>query len=79
MAAGLKPCPFCGGQATTRARRKNVYDKWFVFVQCETCDAQTRIRTKLNDVEPEYGDAEFWDDDAVRKVNEMWNRRSGNE
>ena len=40
----LLPCPFCGGvRIETKSRYSNVTDKWFWFMQCSLCKAQTGL------------------------------------
>ena len=37
----LDKCPFCGGTAEVKSRYSNKCEKWFWFVICKRCKAQT--------------------------------------
>ena len=37
----LKSCPFCGGTAYIASRYSSAVEKYFWFVQCTRCKAQT--------------------------------------
>lgn len=65
----LKKCPFCGGTADVW-KRPGKYGT-MVFVKCDICEAQTRVKT-AKAVEDED---EFWEQTAVQQVFDLWNRR----
>lgn len=58
----LKPCPFCGGEATLF-----VAPEGGVFVKCVRCGAKTKCRVD--------SDAFSKPTNAVKSVIEAWNRR----
>ena len=65
----LKPCPFCGGEAETWCQPGK--HGLFVFVKCDICGAQTRVRS----AEDFDDDDEFWAQPAVIHVKKLWNSR----
>lgn len=69
----LKPCPFCGGKAIEFARNGRRYNNWIVFVKCEVCEAQTRVKRACGDPDD---DPEFWEQGPVQAVKDAWNRRT---
>lgn len=61
---GLKPCPFCGGDAETVSRSFDAFHVGYI-VRCRKCGA----KTDLVMVSGEYT--------ARDKAKEMWNNRKG--
>ena len=67
----FSPCPFC--------RSSNISIKFnmskngrFYYVQCQTCQAQTRaVFINEDDVSTEYP----WDNEAAQIVKRLWNDR----
>ena len=51
--AELKPCPFCGGEASykTLPRRKFPFHKLdqYSYVRCELCNATSRVAFTMED------------------------------
>ena len=62
----LKPCPFCGGKATT-SHGVAVTTEHFFFVSCEKCHSRTGNAYKW-----QYGE------NYEQKAIEAWNRRADN-
>ena len=60
----LKPCPFCGGEATTSHGVDDDTLEQFFFVSCEYCGSRTRKFHRYR-----YGE------EYERKAIEAWNRR----
>lgn len=60
----LKPCPFCGGEATTSHGEDDYTLGQFFFVSCEYCGSRTRKFHRYC-----YGE------EYERKAIEAWNRR----
>lgn len=74
----LKPCPFCGGEATFR--NTSVYYTFAVYVVCIRCHTQTAVIV--------YGDngtlnpedfTRNGEKEAKFKAQKLWNRRVNNE
>jgi len=64
----LKPCAHCGGEAQLVARRSR--RGWIGFVQCGTCELQTRVFPLDGEL-----DAETFDDDAFTRAVARWQQR----
>lgn len=71
----IKPCPFCGGEATLFGNYNSKSDCWFVTVKCQTCNAQGGSvyhskgwRDMTND--------EFFSYEASQRAIDKWNRRT---
>ena len=69
----LKPCPFCGSDATVHANHNFKDDIWFVYVQCEMCGARGKTRANRNYFNPD--DDGFWESNSVYSVVRAWNKR----
>ena len=65
----LKPCPFCGGDASYwwRGSRYGLIG----FVKCDICDAQTRCTNLKGKPEDEGFDNQV----AFKKLTNLWNSR----
>ena len=69
MMMGIKPCPFCGGNAEeVFLKRKKLfasmrfpYNTHYVYIRCKTCGATGKL---------------CW---TVENAIEAWNRRAGEE
>ena len=68
---GLKPCPFCGGEANMYANYNRTCHCWFVFCQCTVCGGTGK--TKSTKIDPVLSD---WNDLACKEAVSSWNRRS---
>ena len=64
----LKPCPFCGGDASIW-KRDSRYGV-ICFVKCDICGAQTRVRNCDEPVE-----SNDWSDREMSAVSHLWNVR----
>lgn len=62
-------CPFCGGSASVWSK-KGKYGP-MVYVKCDVCDAQTRIKS----AKPIEDEEAFWRQIAVEEAVALWNRR----
>lgn len=70
----LKPCPFCGGEATYSTG--SLYHKWTVSVRCRECGARTVAEPFGNNGTLAYEQISGDGKEAAReKVAERWNRR----
>lgn len=70
----MKKCPFCGGEPVLH----HCYGKYgyFYYVQCSTCQAQSKTATQY--YKGEYGDDDNWDEDlGANRVIYFWNMRAG--
>ena len=69
---GLKPCPFCGGEAFTKAEIVHIVKTEMYFsVECKKCGICKGVYAKQN--------CSF--DDIISAINlavESWNRRADN-
>ena len=39
----IEKCPFCGGNGEVKSRYSNKCGKWFWFVSCQRCKAQSGL------------------------------------
>ena len=47
----LKPCPFCGGEASIKSVTKGIFVKKVgYFAVCNSCGASTHVALNINDV-----------------------------
>lgn len=47
----LKPCPFCGGEASIKSVSKRIFTKKVgYFAVCNSCGASTHVALNINDV-----------------------------
>ena len=68
----MKPCPFCGsGNALLNQSYSWTKKKWFVYVRCELCGAQSKIY--LSPEEPAETD---YSNDACKAAIGAWNTRA---
>lgn len=67
----LKPCPFCGGEATTKEQNIYVYEA--IFVHCKNCNA--RVMEYFSDA-PNMKGVILGREKATEKAIEAWNRRA---
>lgn len=65
----LKQCPFCGGEPEMYWRKGRI--GLFVYCKCTVCDAQTGTKTAHGNPE----DDDFWEQNAVKAVEQKWNSR----
>lgn len=78
----LKPCPFCGGEATYIIN--NNYEHrtthgWTFGIKCKNCMAELPVRDFIVTVDLESnGEIVFAKDDR-EKAARMWNRRAEHE
>ena len=77
MAAELKPCPFCGGEAYA-----DYYDRLFL-IGCKSCnyrmafDGYLSLKPSKVVASPAGADVvEYYHSDAKEKAAEKWNRRA---
>ena len=68
----LKPCPFCGGDATLfyQPTRRRTMSDGIVFAKCCVCDAQSRVFASDDPSD------EDWDTYPCHKAEDAWNRRT---
>ena len=89
----LKPCPFCGGEASLWDENKNVKQKPKYFIVCETTGCRAKVgpfvpfgkrpseKTVVSKRFP-YNPNTRWSDSCKRARDdavECWNRRTNNE
>lgn len=71
----LKPCPFCGGEATLNFeghRNGEPVRVRYIYIRCEECYMGTaHCRAKLPDQLGMDGDY----DEKVKMITTLWNRR----
>ena len=77
----LKPCPFCGGEATVELAHPHfVYKKYhdrYVIVGCRSCGITTHLYAANNKTRsPLLNKANT--EKAQQKAIEAWNRRADN-
>ena len=73
MANKLKPCPFCGGEATlyTHTARRYPFAR-LGLVKCEVCGASSRVyKCEIQEID----DDGFWEQRAFKSATLTWNMR----
>lgn len=86
----LKPCPFCGGEASGETKRKPSGEAddpgdplvWYYRayrVKCFKCGAKTKwyMCQKLKNEDRDPKDDKVWNDGGYKKAIKKWNRRFG--
>lgn len=69
----LKRCPFCGGSANVVKRRDPKQERWYVFVQCLKCRAESQSwSVRASD------DYDIAMERASQRVTKWWNNRIEN-
>ena len=75
----LKPCPFCGGNATVQAEHKSLpfsEEENFYYVCCTNCGCRPFV---VSEICLYYkSDYEIRRKNLIEKVIEKWNRRVNN-
>ena len=69
--AELKPCPFCGGEASIKEQTVYVYNA--IFAHCKNCKA--RVMEYFADA-PNIHGVTLGREKAIEKAIEAWNRRA---
>ena len=67
----LKPCPFCGCEATLKEQHIYVYEA--IFVHCKNCKA--RVMEYFSDA-PDMDGVMLGREKATEKAIQAWNRRA---
>ena len=68
----IKKCPFCGGEANLYCNYSTRHRRYFVFVQCCVCHAQSGSRCSYD--HPKH---DGWENDVCYEVIASWNNRQG--
>lgn len=68
MKVELKPCPFCGGEASVKS--KQITQGYEFYVSCDKCKARTGVN-----VSSDYGRLNI--QSAKATVSMVWNYRVG--
>lgn len=70
----LKPCPFCGSDATMHANYNHRSEVWFVYVQCDMCGSRGKTHANSRHIDPAMDG--FWETNSVYAAAEAWNKRT---